>query len=129
MPANRILGPTAAVPSLALGLQKIARTPRPRLQVGYKIVPRQPCIPPPGCGCGVSSVNSPPQARPGAFVEFLSRDFNHAQLQLIRKLGAELYLERLLAGGIVGEVLPLSNLQCDADHNTLAPGGQFDACC
>jgi hypothetical protein len=82
-----ILAPTAAAPLLWLGLQKIARTPRARLAVGYRIVCRNRQYAP--CGCGATQVD----------VSKLP-------------LGARLRLERFLAGGIVGEVLPLSLFNC-----------------
>jgi hypothetical protein len=112
---NSILGPTAVAPNLALGLQKIARTPRARLQVGYHVVPR------PGRCLELDCAVQPPQDRPGKFVAFLAADWHHAQFQLRRNLGLEWEVQRLLAGGIVGERLPLSNLVCDANHRCGQP--------
>ena len=87
MPAP-ILAPTAAAPLLWLGLQKIARTPRPRLAVGYRLICRQPYGP--GCDCGSAPVADPSKL----------------------PLGVRLRLERFLAGGIVGETLPLTLFNC-----------------
>jgi len=126
---NRIPGRLSVAPSLALGLQKIARTPAPRLAVGYHIVPRLPyCVPRLDliCECAIDV----PQNRPGEFVAFLGLEWEHAQKQLEITLGEEWLLERLIAGGIVGERLPLSNILCDAyQRGPLPPGALIDVAC
>jgi hypothetical protein len=86
MPAP-IYPTTAAAPLLFLGLQKIARTPTPRLEVGYRIQPRYDVLPPPIAPFWIAG----PLTMKG-----------------LRPLGQALLLDRLLAGGIVGEELPLS---------------------
>ena len=63
---SAVYGPGSAAPLLWLGLQKIARTPTPRLTVGYRLMPRH-----------------------------------------VLSLGEWWYLDRLLAGGITGEMLPI----------------------
>jgi hypothetical protein len=83
-----ILAPTAAAPLLWLGLQKISRTPRPRLAVGYRLVCRRGSRR--GCGCGTAAAADPSKLPPGA----------------------RLRLERFLAGGVAGETLPLSLFNC-----------------
>jgi hypothetical protein len=109
--------PTAAAPLLFLALQKIARTPTPRLEVGYRLVDSSLCLqrlggPPPFAACE----------------RIVARDQ--------RPLGQALFLDRVLAGGIVGEflpmhrfcpadVLPLANLCIDAGVH-LPPGQLFD---
>lgn len=72
------LAPLSAGPLLSAGLAKIARSPIGRLAVGYHIVAR--------CGC--------------------ARRLSHACGP--RPLGAALYGDRLVAGGTVGETLPIS---------------------
>jgi hypothetical protein len=112
---SSILGTVAAAPLLSLGLAKIARTPRGRLEVGYRLVRR-------AIACDPNHVAEPcnrlrlAQDRPTAFVQLLATDWHHAQFQLRRTLGAEWAVERLLAGGIVGEWLPLANLRCEAEQ-------------
>lgn len=72
------LSPLSASPLLFLGLQKIARTVTGRLYVGYHVVAR--------CGC----------------TRRLTRACGP------RPFGASLNVDRILAGGTTGEVLPLS---------------------
>jgi hypothetical protein len=93
---------TAAAPLLCLGLRKIALTPRARLAVGYKLVPPIDTY--------VRSCEAP-----------------RVEIEGLRPLGNALYLDRLLAGGIVGEALPLANLRIYAQQaNPL--GGCLDVC-
>lgn len=73
---------TAAVPSLFWGLRKISLTPRARLEVGYRILPQR---------------------------DVYAHEAIRTEIRGLRPLGNALYLERLLAGGIVGEPLPLAN--------------------
>jgi hypothetical protein len=78
-----IYSTTAAAPLLHAALRKVALTPRARLAVGYRIAEAE-----------------------------LRRDTNsvpRVQVRGLRPLGNALYLDRLLAGGIVGEALPLAN--------------------
>lgn len=103
-----IRGPTAAAPLLWLGLQKIARTPTARLAVGYHLVPRIDC-PPPGAICALPFVCPPiPPGRPVEVADCIADLPVHLVPRGLRPLGLGLYLDRLLAGGIVGETLPLS---------------------
>lgn len=95
MPAP-ILPINTAAPLLFLALRKIAHTPRARLQVGYRVVPRRGCpepfIPVPPAGCA-----------------------GPTPIRGQRPLGAALLLDRILAGGIVGEWLPMHlDRVCDA---------------
>ena len=107
--AYAVYSTTAAAPLLWLGLQKIARTPRPRLQVGYKIMPHYIDCYTPSCELRRA--------------ELLPR----WEVRGIRPLGNALYLDRLLAGGTVGEALPLKNLQiCIDQANPL--GCNVDVC-
>lgn len=78
---------TAAAPLLFLGLRKIALTPRARLAVGYKLDP-------PPIDTYVRGCEAP-----------------HYEIRGLRPLGNAMYLDRLLAGGVVGETLPLANLR------------------
>lgn len=109
--AYAVYSTTAAAPSLWLGLRKIALTPRARLQVGYRLLPREIDCFTPSCAC---------ECRPADM-------FPHWQIHGLRSLGNALYLDRLLAGGIVGEALPLTNLLISADQD--CPLGQHvDVC-
>ena len=101
------LTPLLAAPMLWAGLQKIARMPTGRLPVGYKIIPRVAFEHP---------LNAPAQPRP---------------------LGVAWYVDRLVAGGIVGETLPLSivrgldttpaiNQALLVDRRAAMLGGQLD---
>lgn len=72
------LAPLSAGPLLSAALFKIARSPSGRLAVGYHLVPR--C----GCSLRLSRARGP------------------------RPLGAALFVDRLVAGGTVGETLPIS---------------------
>ena len=83
---------TAAAPLLFLALEKIARTPRPRLEVGYRVMPRYEgpvcaALPPLVGECWAAGA---------------------PRLRGLRPLGQALLLDRLLAGGILGEMLPLA---------------------
>ena len=123
---SRLLGPTAAAPLLGPGLMKIARTPRARLQVGYHVVPRLGrCIPAPLSGCCECAPAGP--AKVAACLPFIPLAWREIQVPWLRPLGVELYLDRLLAGGIVGERLPLANLICEAtQREPLPPGALVD---
>gem|GEM_PF-2110740 len=124
---TRILSPLAAEPILGLGLNKIARTPRPRLAVGYRLEPKAACNSASTCDLAARARAPQPNAR--AYVEFLAQSWSHAQLQLTRTLGASLFLDRVIAGGVVGEVLPLATLRCRENNNPLIgpPGALIDA--
>jgi hypothetical protein len=74
-----------------LGLRKISYTPRARLAVGYRLEPH--------CNTFVRADAAP-----------------RVQVRGIRPLGNAMYLDRLLAGGIVGEALPLANLRIYCDR-------------
>lgn len=101
---------TAAAPSLSWGLYKISHTPTPRLRVAYHVVPRDYCT---FDSCRLDAC-----------------DVDYTQLQPrvevrgIRSLGNALYLDRLIAGGIVGDTLPISNLCIEASRDCL--GTQID---
>jgi hypothetical protein len=108
-----IYPPSAAAPLLFLSLVKIARTPTPRLRVGYQVTPRYPL-------CAERPL------RP-FIAHCVQTDKN------LRRLGQALLLDRYLAGGIVGTELPLSiagaidtrplaNLALDAAYNANANG-------
>jgi hypothetical protein len=98
----RLAAPTAAAPLLWLTWQKVAHTPTARLSLVYKIVPKNPCFVVRPCG--------PPKCPepPGVLAECdLLCSPKCAPGKLERPLGQKLLLERLLAGGILGEQLPL----------------------
>lgn len=81
--------PTAAAPLVFLALVKIARTPTARLALGYRLLARSAC---------------PPIASPCCDAGRMCRTVD----KNLRPLGEGLLLDRLLAGGIVGQVLPLA---------------------
>jgi hypothetical protein len=109
--AYAVYSTTAAAPLLWLGLRKIALTPRARLEVGYRLIPREIDCYTPSCVCDY---------RPAEL-------FPHQQIHGLRPLGNALYLDRLVAGGTVGEALPLTNLLICADQ--CSPLGQHvDVC-
>jgi hypothetical protein len=83
--SNTIAAPTAAGPLLGLALEKIARTPRARLAVGYTLVP-----------------HLAPLGPDGAWAD--------ARLKARIQPGMALYLDFILAAGTTGEVLPLATL-------------------
>ena len=94
--AYAVYSVTAAAPSLAWGLYKIAHTQTPRLRVGYHVVPRYDC-----------AFDS---ARVDLSAPALAHVKPRTELRGLRPLGNALYLDRLIAGGIVGDTLPLTNL-------------------
>src|SRR5438552_964509 len=96
-----IYPPSAAAPLLFLALEKIARTPTPRLRVGYHVTSRY----------GESCIASGVKHDSGAAAP---------RLKSLRPLGQALYLDRLLAGGIVGDILPLSMNGAGLDTRPLA---------
>lgn len=77
--AYAIYSVTAAAPNLAYALRKISYTPTARLAVAYRLLRRD------------------------------LHECERADIHGLRPLGNALYLERLLAGGIVGEALPIAN--------------------
>lgn len=85
--AYAVYSVTAAAPSLFRALRKIAHTPRPRLEVGYRIVPRH---------------------------DVYAHEALRTEVRGLRPLGNALYLDRLLAGGNVGDALPLANRRIEA---------------
>ena len=91
--AYAVYSTTAAAPSLFLGLRKISYTPRARLAVAYRLMPRYDDCYVPSCACRPADV------------------YPHYQIHGLRPLGNAMYLDRLLAGGTVGEGLPLANLR------------------
>jgi hypothetical protein len=100
---------TAAVPNLAYGLRKIAHTPRARLQVGYRLLPKEVDCYTPACECDRAQLCP------------------HWEVRGLRPLGNALLVDRILAGGIVGEALPLANLEICVDQaNPL--GANLDVC-
>ncbi|MCE9605207.1 MAG: hypothetical protein K8U03_09940 [Planctomycetia bacterium] len=102
---------TAAAPSLSWGLYKIAHTPTARLRVAYHLTPRNECR---TDTCHLSACDpSYTQVKP------------RFEIRGIRPLGNAMYLDRLLAGGIVGEDLPLANLRICLDRENLL-GTQVD---
>ena len=109
-----------AAPLLWAGLAKIAHTPTPRLPVGYHLVPRGPCLPwyrLPGCCVGEQFLAAERLEEIDAdeFLDLLALNAADVRPQLGGNLGALWQLQRFIAGGIVGEVLPLANLQCESD--------------
>ena len=109
--AYAVYSVTAAAPSLAWGLYKIAHTPTSRLRVGYHVVPRYDC------------------AFDSARVDLTTPALAHlkprTEIRGLRPLGNALYLDRLIAGGIVGDTLPLANLRIQLDRENLL-GNQVD---
>lgn len=105
--AYAVYSTTAAAPLLWFGLKKIALTPRARLQVGYRIIPRYIDCYTPSHECRRAELAP------------------HWDVRGIRPLGNALYLDRLLGGGIVGDALPLTNLQICLDQ---ALGCNLDIC-
>ncbi len=126
---TQILSPLSAAPNLALARAYIRRTPLARLGIVYQIQPQycppSACSAPAGC-CGAPQ---PPQNNAIAYSELLNKSWAHAQLQLTRTLGQELYLDSILMGGINGEPLDVTidcATQCEiASH---MPGGLLDVC-
>jgi hypothetical protein len=117
-----LVGPRAASPLLHLGLQKIARTPRPRLQVGYHLVDRSNrcrTIPAMACDSRLRAPSAPEQ------IVQTARLAGALQPAVAWILGNRLEIEWLLAGGIVGERLPLANLRCEAAER-MPCGGLVD---
>jgi hypothetical protein len=91
------LFPIAASPSLPFALQRLARTPTARLAINY-LLRRQGC---------------PPQAAssPAAPVPY-------------RCLGAALYVDRLVSGGIIGTRLNLGPCPQPLPEAPLEPNGE-----
>jgi hypothetical protein len=88
--AYAIYSTTAAVPNLAYGLWKIGHTPTARLGVAYRLVRRNDI-----------------------------EDCARVDVRGLRPLGNALYLDRLLAGGIVGETLPIANQRICLEQDQL----------
>ena len=99
-----IHAPTAAGPLLGLALAKVARTPTPRLAVGYRLL--APCRPCP-CQAHLLVREAAAGKRPAT------------PLPMARPLGANLLLDRLLAGGHVGDTLPLANRRLDCEREAV----------
>lgn len=112
----RVYAPTAAAPLLWLGLQKIARTPAPRLAVGYRLAPRvdRPCG-------GTFSTCLDICWHVGNVPPHLACRYLDTPVLIARPLGENLLLERIVAGGIVGETLPLANRRLEAECQGLYP--------
>ena len=117
--------PTAAGPLLWLGLQKVRRTPTARLALAYRLVPPR--------GCCAGSHGSPCCVRTAEQLPDGLMAANHAgerprsPLPVARSLGENLLLDRILAGGQVGDALPLANLRIEAMAACLPLGLLFDA--
>ncbi len=88
--AYAIYSTTAAVPNLAYGLRKIAYTPTARLAVAYRLERRHDV-----------------------------EDCARVDVRGLRPLGNALLLERILAGGIVGETLPIANQRICLEQDQL----------
>lgn len=121
-----------AAPLLWAGLAKLAHTPTARLPVGYHVVPRWPCRPwfvLPGCCVGEQFLAAKRLERVDAneLLDLLA--LNAADVPIVAEgnLGAVWQLERYIAGGIVGEVLPLANLRCE-QNLCPQPGELVDVC-
>lgn len=104
-----------AAPLLFLALQKIARTPLARLRMGYRILH--------GCECPypTGALGGPIEC--GRLVD-----------RNLRPIGNALLLDRILAGGIVGELLPMHLvcgattvplINCQIELDAAAPLGQL----
>lgn len=120
--------PLAAAPLLFLALQKVARTQTARLAVGYRLVPRWPAIVDVYIPADTWLIEHPQLVAAGVARRLADKS--------LHRIGEALYLDRLLAGGIVGEELPLSvllpdvivplaNLRLDAERHA-PPGAILD---
>ncbi len=96
--AYAVYSVTAAAPSLFRALRKIAHTPRPRLEVGYRPVP---------------------------YRDVYAHEALRTEVRGLRPLGNALYLDRLLAAGNVGDALPLANRRIEAMQDPTI-GAQLD---
>lgn len=117
---------TSAAPLLYLGLQKIARTPTPRLAVAYKLVPRREPY--------VERVVLTGRCNHSCELRKLLRqceDAVHALAAVddenLRPTAAAIYRDFLLAAGTVGEILPLANRRIEAQCR--APAGEIIDLC
>ena len=117
-PAMKVvpLSPLPFAPSLAMRLSRIAHTVLPRLAWTFKIEPR----PEFQYGFGVGPIATEnfggwreAQHLPNGFIAELAEQWPQGQLQLQRNLGMEIYIQTLLAGSQIGEVLPLANARID----------------
>jgi hypothetical protein len=104
--AYAVYSVTAAAPSLSWGLYKIAHTPTSRLRVGYHVVPR---FEGPRYDCRFDSARFD-SARLDMAQPALAHLKPRTEVRGLRPLGNALYLDRLIAGGIVADTLPLTNL-------------------
>ncbi len=122
---TRILSPLSAEPNLALNRAYVRRTPLARLSIVYQIDPQCAGSGPRAAGgcCGTRL----PQNNAIAYSQLLNMSWSHAQLQLTRNLGQELYLDSILMGGVNGENLPVT-LDCAIETEVAVhmPGGLLD---
>jgi hypothetical protein len=122
-----------AAPLLWAGLAKIAHTPTARLPVGYHVVPRWPCrslvrLPALCIGEQLLAAERLAQIDENEFLDLLALNGADVPPLVGGNLGALWQLQRYIAGGIVGEVLPLANLRCE-EQLCLQTGELVDVCC
>jgi hypothetical protein len=117
---TRILSPLSAEPNLALARAYVRRTPLARLSIVYQIQPQYN-------GAVAGSAPRLPQNNAIAYSELLNKSWAHAQLQLSRNLGQELYMDSIIMGGIDGETLPVTlDPSVQAEIASHMPGGLLD---
>ena len=118
---TRILSPLAAEPNLALNHAYVRRTPLARLGIVYQIQPQY------NGGTIARAASALPQNNAVAYSELLNNSWSHAQLELSRNLGAGLYLDSIIMGGVDGESLPVTvDSAAQAEIAAHLPGGLID---
>ena len=109
------ISPLPFGPSLPARLERIAHTILPRLAWTFRVVPRS--------YFNVGNIASESlsgwreaQRLPNKFIETLAEQWPQGQLQLLRNLGMEIYINTLVAGSQIGEVLPLANTRIEDER-------------
>ena len=110
---------TAYSPQLAVGLRKIARTPTARLTVGYRVKARW--IHSDGILHRAAAVGSCRAVATASRLHAINAAQAIPRATAIPPLpiGAEMLVQRMVAGGIVGEALPLAVVRRDLDRRDL----------
>lgn len=106
------ISPLPFGPSLHMRLSRVAHTPLGELGWTFNVMPRASDYTPYVVGnIGTEGFSGWRQAQllPDEFIAELAEQWANGQLQIGRNLAQEIYIDTLLAGSQIGEVMPLAN--------------------
>ena len=110
------ISPLPFGPSLPRRLERIAHTILPRLAWTFRVVGRPWCDQAGPIDTESRRCFREAQHLPNGFISGLAAQWPQGELQLERNLGMEIYIDTLLAGSQIGEVMPLANRRIEEER-------------